>query len=193
MKVMSPTRRSLLALPLAAAASPRARAAVVPRPAPGLAFRLANGSAIDLSSYRGKVVVLEFLLTTCPHCQRCSSIMQKMQTEFGPKGLQCLGVAINDMSHMLIEEYSKKLGLTFPVGYSTHNVAVEFMQHPIMQTFYMPQLAFIDRKGVIRFQHGGNDPFFQNEEANMRKEIEQLIAEGAPPAPAKKTAPKKSS
>jgi len=180
----------MLTLPLAAAAVRSAKAAVLPRPAPALAFRLADGKAVDLSNYKGKVVLLEFLLTTCPHCQRCSAIMQKMQGEFGAKGLQCLGVAINEMSHMLITEYAKKLNLTYPVGYSTNSVATEFMQHPIMQTFYMPQLAFIDRKGVIRFQHGGNDPFFQNEEANMRKEIEQLIAEGAPAA-TKKAAPKK--
>ena len=119
------TRRKLIAMPVAAGmASSLAVAMNTPQPAPPLAFRLADQkTTIDLSNYRGKVVVLEFLLTTCPHCQRCSSIMQKLYQEFGPKDVQMLGCAVNDMSHMLIAEYSQKLNLTYPVGYATRELS----------------------------------------------------------------------
>ena len=93
----------------------------------------------------------------CPHCQRCSSIMQKLYQEFGPKDVQMLGCAVNDMSHMLIAEYSQKLNLTYPVGYATRELSHEFLQHPFMKTMYMPQLVIIDRKGVVRFHHPGED------------------------------------
>ena len=37
------------------------------------------------------------------------------------------------------------------------------------QNFYVPQMVFIDRKGVIRAQYGGTDPFLgDQQEANMR-------------------------
>jgi peroxiredoxin len=189
------SRRQMLTLPVAAGlASSVAGAMNTPQPAPPLAFRLADQkTTIDLANYKGKVVVLEFLLTTCPHCQRCSSIMQKLYKEFGEKDVQMLGCAVNDMSHMLITEYSQKLGLTYPVGYGTREMSHNFLQHPLMKTMYMPQLVIIDRKGVIRFHHPGEDQtFYSSEEENMRKEIAQLVKEGGAPAtkkaPVKKTA-----
>jgi len=188
------SRRQMIALPVAAGlASTAAGAMNTPQPAPPLAFRLADQkTTIDLVNYKGKVVVLEFLLTTCPHCQKCSAVMQKLSQEFG-KDVQMLGVAVNDMAHMLIAEYSQKLKLTYPVGYGTRELSHQFLQHPFMKTMYMPQLVIIDRKGVVRFHHPGEDQaFYASEEANMRKEIAQLVKEGGAPAtkkaPAKKAA-----
>jgi hypothetical protein len=60
-----------------------------------------------------------------------------------------------------------------------------------MKTMYMPQLVVIDRKGVIRFHHPGEDQaFYGSEEANMRKEIAQLVKEGATPSSKKAQAKK---
>ena len=177
--LMSPkklSRRKMITLPLAAGfASSVAAAMNTPQQAPPLAFRLADQkTTIDLTNYRGKVVVLEFLLTTCPHCQRCSSIMQKLYKEFGEKDVQMLGCAVNDMSHMLIAEYSQKLSLTYPVGYGSREMSHQFLQHPFMKTMYMPQLVIIDRKGVIRYIGSGTSP---TRIAEMQAMIEKLLAE----------------
>jgi ribosomal protein L20A (L18A) len=40
----------------------------------------------------------------------------------------------------------------------------------------MPQLVFIDRKGIVRAQYPGDDNFFKEaEETNMRNQIEALL------------------
>jgi len=55
----------------------------------------------------------------------------------------------------------------------------------------MPQLVVIDRKGVIRYQYPGNDPFFENEEKNLREILLPLLKQGtAAPAKAKAAAKK---
>ena len=69
--------------------------AEVPRQSPEYALTLPGGQQELLSKYKGKVVVLEFLFTTCPHCQKSATIFSKLQQEYGPKGFQALGVAIN--------------------------------------------------------------------------------------------------
>lgn len=154
-----------------------AQAATIPRPAQELTFKLAGGEQAKLSQWRGKVIMLEFLLTTCSHCQRTSQVMNKLQAEYGPRGVQGLGIAVNDPDGRLSAAYAKEYGLKYPVGWVKHEVAVDFLQHPVMVSMMMPQLVFIDRKGVIRAQYPGTDPFFQNEEAGMRKMIESLLAE----------------
>jgi peroxiredoxin len=165
-------------------------AADVPRPSPALSFRTPTGATVNLADYKGKVVALEFLITTCPHCQRCSSLLQKMYQEYGPRGFQPIGVATNDMAHMLVPDYVKTYGLQFPVGFAKREVAHEFLQIPLMLIMYVPQLAFIDRQGVIRAQYGGQDKFFQDEENNMRKQIEALLGAAKPAAGARKAVKK---
>jgi thiol-disulfide isomerase/thioredoxin len=90
-----------------------------PRPAPELVIKAANGQEQLLSKYRGKVVAVEFLLTTCPHCQKASQNMQKLYKELGPQGFQPIGIAINDMANMLINDYAKQFSLTYRLGTPT--------------------------------------------------------------------------
>jgi hypothetical protein len=141
-----------------------------------------------LSQHRGKVVALEFLLTTCPHCQTCSSLMNKLYQEYGARGFQPLGVAFNPMAGMLVPDYVKSLGLTFPVGWSERDPVQNYLQHPAMERMMVPQLVFIDRKGMIRAQFSGDSEFFKDEEKNMRAQIEALLKE--PVTETKKPAPK---
>ncbi|MDX2153571.1 MAG: TlpA disulfide reductase family protein [Bryobacteraceae bacterium] len=166
-------------------------AATIPRPVPSMSVPLINGESIQLAGLKGKVVAVEFLLTTCPACQRCSATLNRVYKDLGPKGFQVVGVATNPMAHMLVSDYVKKFGLTFPVGYNENQDQVkEFLQHPVIQIMKVPQLVFIDKQGQIRAQYSGIDEFFVNEEANMRAMVEKLLAEPDPkPAAAgKKTA-----
>lgn len=151
----------------------------LPKPAPELVIRQVDGQQLLLSHYRGKVVAVEFLHTTCPHCQNCSSLLEKMYKEYGSRGFQPLGVAFNDMATLLVPDYVKQLGLTFPVGVGTRDEVVSYLEFPLVKPLFVPQLIFIDRKGVIRAYYPGGDKFYENEEANMRAQIETLLKEPA--------------
>lgn len=164
--------------------------AEVPRPAPEFVIRPVNGPQILLSKYRGKVIALEFLQTTCPHCQNCSALLNNFYKEYGPRGFQPVGVAFNDFAAMLVPDYVSSLQLTFPVGIGTREEVMSYLQFPMVERMYVPQLIFIDRKGIIRAQYGGDNDFFKNEEANMRAQIESLLKE---PAERPRTAAPKSS
>jgi peroxiredoxin len=172
--------RSLLIVLLVAAAC--AMGAEIPRPSPELAIQMPNGQQELLSKHKGKVVVVEFLLTTCPHCQNSSKILSRLKDEFGAKGFQPLGVAINPEAD--VNDFVTKFNVNFPIGKGTREMAYGYLQHSIMApSFYVPQMVFIDRQGVIRAQYGGGDPFLAaNEEANIRGMVEKLLAEGNKPA-----------
>jgi len=163
----------------AAGFSLEAFTAPVPRKAHEVTITTNSGEQILLSSMRGKVVALEFLLTTCPHCQRCSGILQQMYQEYGPKGFQPLGAAINDNARTLVPEFIYKLGLKYPVGVTPREMAYEFLGYnqndPNAGPMLMPQLVFIDRRGNVQMQYAGDNDFFKNEEVNMRNEIEAML------------------
>ena len=182
-KVM--TRRSLFAL--APCALTAFAAANVPRKAPEFVIKLPNGGQRLLTQFRGKVVILEFLLTTCPHCKDTSRIMTRLQTEYGPRGLACIGVAVNEDAIYKIPAYVNETGANFLVGFGDRDPSLALLQHPANKTFMVPRVAFIDRTGMIRAVRGGggDDEFFKNEEQIMRSIIEPLLG------PARKAAPRK--
>lgn len=155
---------------------PLVAAPKLPRPAPELAIRLNSGEQVLLSKHRGKVVILEVLLTTCPHCQRCARTMQSVLNDYQAKGVAALGAAVNDDARNDLIRFVSISGARFPVGTVDRDAAIPFIlsdKPPV----YFPQLVLIDRKGNIRAQYSGTDDFFLNEEANLRKQIDAILAE----------------
>ncbi len=166
----------------------------IPRKADELVIKSSTGMETLLSKYRGKVVALEFILTTCPHCQQSCKILTKMHHEFGSQGFTPVAVAINEMAHMYITDFVKSFGISFPVGWQVRDNAITFLQHPMMQTMMMPQLTFIDREGMIRSHFAGDGSFFADDlkqEANMREQIKLLLQPSAKKAPTAVPTPKK--
>ncbi|SRR5581483_3928022 len=154
-------------------------AAEIPRRSPEFAISLNNGKQVLLSQYRGKVVALIFILTYCPHCQKTIGYLSQLQNEYGPRGFQVLASAIEDMASMAVPDFIKRFQPPFPVGYNERNTVLEYLQHPVMFRLLMPQIVFVDRQGTIRAQYSGDDKFFgEDQEKNLRAQIESLLKEG---------------
>src|ERR1700724_3167584 len=55
------------------------------RRAPGFSLPDVKTQQHDLADYRGKVVVLEFMQTTCPHCAAFTSVLSQIEQKYGNK------------------------------------------------------------------------------------------------------------
>ena len=162
-----------------------ANAAELPRPSPDFAVNMIGGQQIQLSQYKGKVCVLAFILTTCPHCQKTVGILSTLQNEYGPRGFQVVASAIEDMAAMNVPDFVKRFQPPFPVGFNNQNAVQDYLQHPVILRLLMPQVVFIDRQGTIRAQYAGDDTFFaDDQEKHLRDHIEALLK--AAPASHKK-------
>lgn len=176
--------RALTGVILTAAA---AGAGDVPRPSPDFAIMTNGGPPVPLGQYKGKVRVLAFILTTCPHCQKTVGYLSTMQKEYGPRGLQVLASAIEDMAAMNLPDFIKRFQPPFPVGFNKLDEVQAYLQHPAMFRLLMPQLVFIDRQGTIRAQYAGDDKFFgDGQDKHLREQIEALLK--SEPAPRRKRA-----
>jgi thiol-disulfide isomerase/thioredoxin len=163
-------------------------AAEIPRKAPELAIKLTPSGEKLLSSMKGKPVVLTFISTTCPHCQQLTATMNRLRAEYGPKGVEFAGVAFNDMSNMLVPDFNRQFRPSYPIGWQSRQVVLDFLQHsPVMQLF-VPIIVIIDRTGTIREQHLGDDAAYStNTELSIRKSLEQVLKSGSPLSSTKKS------
>jgi peroxiredoxin len=168
-------------LTLVLAASWLVAAAPVPRQAPAFAFADADGKQTQLASFKGKVVVVELLLTRCPHCWRLAQTLARLQRELGARGFQPISVAFdNDASGPLVRDFAGHAKVGYPVGYTTADKVDAFLGRGEKERFQVPQLVVIDRAGVIRAQSLPVGETKLEDEASLRTLLDGLLKEPGP-------------
>jgi thiol-disulfide isomerase/thioredoxin len=167
------------------AATPKAEtskteAPPVLRKSPEFVIKFVDGHQMLLSSLKGKVVALLMVHTTCPHCQRTSQVFTQLYKEYGPQGFQPVDAAFNTMANLYVADFVKNFNIGYPVGYSTPEEVMAYLNYNIMERYTVPQIVWIDRKGNIRSQTqpAGDDPTFYTE-GYWRNMIETLLKESA--------------
>lgn len=124
----------------------------VPRPAKEFSFSDAGGRQISLSHFKGKVVLIQFLDTGCPHCQAMSRMLTGLQSEFGPQGFQALGVAFNEATAAMAAKYARDQQTNFPIGFAPRELVVDCLGFSQLSRLVVPQVTVIDRAGMIQAQ-----------------------------------------
>ena len=166
---------SLLALCLPLAAPLAAQQ--VPRKVGDLTIKIPGGKPLSLAAYKGKPVVLAFILTSCSHCQHAVDLLSNIQPAYAPRGLEVLASAIDQNAPMTVPLFVRYMHPPFPVGFDDSNVALDFAGYSSARLPHMPIMLFIDRQGMVRQQHEGAeaDYFGDQEEQNFRKSIDELM------------------
>ena len=121
-------------------------AADAPRRAPGFALIDTKQRMHDLYDYRGKVVILEFMQTTCPHCAAFTSVLAKVQQKYGER-VQILAVANPPDNPNTVNEYITGHKITYPVLFDIGQVAYSYV---LAQRMDLPQVYVIDANGIIQ-------------------------------------------
>jgi thiol-disulfide isomerase/thioredoxin len=160
-----------------------AQTPAVPRKASDIGIQIGTDKYLWLSQQSGKTCVLAFILTTCPHCQFTVGLLNQIQKDYADKGVQVIASAIEPMSSLHIPAFQKQFQLQFPVGYNDQNYVQKFLGRGDNDPMFMPQLAFVDRGGVIRAQYAGDDAALSRDiqDKSLREALDRTLKEGAPP------------
>jgi thiol-disulfide isomerase/thioredoxin len=165
----------------------------VPRKSPEFTVTDPSGKQILLSSLKGKVVVVPFMFTTCPHCQNEAKMLTRLGKELGP-GVAMLGVTFNDgVNGPLVAQFIKEFGVGFPVGYATRDAVTSYLGLSVMDRWVVPQIAVLDKKGNVVAQSAATGTPELQDENYLRTLLTKLMKEGgaattSSTAPAKKVA-----
>jgi peroxiredoxin len=103
-----------------------------------------NGKKVNLSEFRGKVVLLNFWATWCGPCRAEMPSLNNLYNEFKDKGFVVLAVSV-DASEKPVKSFEKELKLSFPV-LMDKNKAVSFDEYGVLG---LPTTFLIDKNGVM--------------------------------------------
>ena len=153
-----------------------AGAAEVGKPSPPFTIqRIGSTTPINLSQYRGKVVAMAVMLTTCPHCQNLTKVLTAIDKEYAAKGVQIVGCAMNDDAPQMLPAFIQQFGPSFPVGYCNRDEVMKYLQYSVLSPFYVPHMVFLDRRGVVRADYKGESDFMTDPEKNIRSQLNDLL------------------
>jgi peroxiredoxin len=150
----------------------------VPRPAQEITIETPEGKLSVPRAFRGKVVVMQFLYTTCTHCQATARMLSGLERDLGPRGFQVVGVAFNEEaqnSPEAIHRFVAANQVNFPVGAASREAVMKYLGISVVERFVVPQIMIVDRKGVIRAQSDFMGTSELQDEAWLRRFISGLL------------------
>jgi peroxiredoxin len=139
---------------------------LVGKKAPEFTRKDFSGARIDLASFRGKVVLLNFWATWCASCQVEMPTFVLWQRQYGPRGLQVIGISMDD-DPAWARRLSAKLQLNYPVA-----MADEKLGQLYGGVLGLPLTYLIDRKGIVRAKFQG-----ETDLKIIEKQMKALLAE----------------
>ncbi len=81
--------------------------------APAFTLTDLSGKPVSLADFRGKVVILDFWATWCPPCKKEIPDFVELQKQYGSKGLQVVGIALDQPDKVMA--FTQQNGINYPV------------------------------------------------------------------------------
>lgn len=174
------TTNVLLAIVVLTAAVLVTQSSTVFRKSPEFTITQPSGVETRLSSFKGKVLAIEFLFVRSQHCLQLVEMLNKLNRELGSQGFQPIAVAFGPYADPVVlgrlVDYFK---LTYPVGYVSARQVDAYLGREGKEILKVPQMVVVDCKGVIRAKSGSKGNPTLEDEASLRVLINALLRDSA--------------
>ncbi len=130
------------------------------RRAPGFSLPETGSKMHDLQDYRGKILIVDFMQVSCPHCVTFSAILEQAKAKYGEK------IAVLS----IVNPPSDQKGVT-------DYIAKNNIRSPTSPQITIPHVFLIDADGMIRndFDFGpANAAIFEGK--GLFAELDKMLA-----------------
>jgi len=131
-------------------------------PAHDISIITPDNKNVSLSSLKGKVVLVDFWGTWCNPCMQSIPGIEAVYNLYHAKGMEVMGVALENDNGSKVKSVAAKLGVTYTVGLATKREDLDAYKPDSL-----PMMYIVDKKGIIRYKQIGFDPAVGETEINV--------------------------
>lgn len=119
-------------------------ASIVSQQSPDIVFKDAAGQTIKLSSFKGKVVLLQFWASWCGACAEELPSVNQFVKKFPDDKFAFIPISVDEGGVADVEAFRKKVPFDFKVYYDNTNMAADSLG-----TYKLPESYLIGKDGKI--------------------------------------------
>ena len=127
-----------------------------------------NDQVLDISSYKGKVIYVDFWASWCPPCKLSFPSLNKLHNELKQQGFEVIAINL-DEEKSDAEAFLKHNLVNFSIAYDGEGNCPR-----AYNVMAMPSSFIVDKQGIVREVHLGFD---EANLVNIRTSILALLAE----------------
>jgi thiol-disulfide isomerase/thioredoxin len=113
--------------------------------APAFALKDLRGRSVRSDDLKGKVLVINFWATWCVPCLAEMPYLVKLQKEYGPRGLQIVGITFPPTDRAKARRMVKRLKVNYTILFGSDKTASDYDAGEVL-----PTTVIVDREGRIR-------------------------------------------
>jgi peroxiredoxin len=127
------------------------------RRAPGFSLYDSHFVQHDPQDYRGKVLILDFMLTTCPVCNKLGNSLLLLKTKYGDK-IAVMSILTLPDTFDTVNQFAAQNHIPWPMLFDSGQVMMSYLKvTPTNPKVDFPHLFIIDGSGTIRYDFEGNE------------------------------------
>lgn len=133
------------------------------QPAKDFTLKDLSGADVTLSSFKGKVIVIDFWATWCHACKEAFPELNAISEEYADKDVVVLGVNLEKISKEKVAAFAKKVGIKYTIlPDSKSSLAKPY------EIKGVPSLAIVDKNfNVVKM--------FRGLSSSSKKEIQETL------------------
>jgi peroxiredoxin len=127
------------------------------RRAPGFSLADSHFQQHDPQDYRGKVLLVDFIQTTCGVCQHLTELLLQVRAKYGDK-VGILSIVTLPDNYQTVDKFAAERKIPWPMLFDSGQVMMSYLKvTPANPKVEFPHLFIIDGKGTIRNDFLGNE------------------------------------
>ena len=121
-----------------------------PSNAPDFTLLNLQDESVNLSDYKGQVVLINFFSTNCPPCRVEIPDFIRLQDQYGSKGFAVIGISVDQNGKRILPGFAQALRINYPILLGTSKVIRDYGN-----IYALPASFLIDRDHRILKHYTG--------------------------------------